>query len=157
MNFLNKKTINKLIKKKLKISVAESCTGGMLSSAITSVPGSSKVFVLGIVSYSNQSKIDILKIPKNIIKKYGAVNEQACLAMLEKLSNISKSNLSVSVTGIAGPGGGTKKKPVGLIYVGIKYADKIRIYKYIFKNKERNYIQKATVKKTLGLIFSYLK
>ena len=157
MKFLIKKTINKLIKKKLKISVAESCTGGMLSSAITSVPGSSKVFFLGVVCYSNQSKINILKVSKNIIKKYGAVSEQVCLNMLEKINKISKSNISVSVTGIAGPSGGTKEKPIGLVYVGIKIDKKINIKKYLFKQKKRAYIQKITVNKSLGLILNSLK
>jgi len=152
-----KKIIQKLIKKKLKIAIAESCTGGMLSSAITSVSGSSKVFNLGLVTYSNESKIKILKISKKVIKKYGAVSEQVCKAMAKNISKIGKTNMSVSVTGIAGPKGGTKKKPVGLVYVGIKKGNKISIKKYLFKNKERSYIQRATVNKCLGLILSTLK
>ena len=157
MNRKINKIINLLKKNKLKISFAESCTGGLLSSAITSVAGSSKVFDLGLVTYSNQSKINILKIPKSIIRKYGTVSEQVCLAMVKNLSKISKTDISVSITGISGPKGGTKEKPVGLVYVGIKKDNKIEIKKYLFKNKGREYIQKATVKKSLRLILNTLK
>ena len=144
-------------KKKLKISFAESCSGGMLSSAITSVNGSSKVFSLGLVTYSNDSKINVLKVSGNIIKKYGAVSEQVCKSMAKNISKIANTNISVSITGIAGPNGGTRKKPVGLVYIGIKKANKIRIKKYLIKNIGRSYIQKTTVKKSLELIFSTIK
>ena len=157
LNNKSKKIVKLLKKKKIKISFAESCTGGMLSSTITSVNGSSKVFTLGIVAYSNQSKIKVLKVPKNIIRKYGSVSEPVCLAMLKNLNKISKTNISVSITGIAGPSGGTKIKPVGLVYVGIKRGDKVEIKKYLFKNSGRSYIQKAAVNKSLGLILRFLK
>ena len=157
MNFLSKKVIKKLIKKKTKVSVAESCTGGMISSAITSVSGSSKVFSLGLVAYSNVSKINILKVPKKIIKKYGAVSEQVCKYMTINISKISKTNMSIATTGIAGPGGGTKNKPIGLVYIGIKKANKISINKCLFKNKGRLYIQKKTVNKCLKLVLRMLK
>ena len=151
------KIINLLKRKKLKISIAESCTGGMLSSAITSVSGSSKVFNLGLIVYSNESKIKVLKVSKKIIRKYGAVSEQVCFAMVKNLSKISKTNITVSITGIAGPSGGTKQKPVGLIYVGIKRANKVKVNRYLFKNKGRLYIQKAAVNKSLDLILSFIK
>ena len=154
---LSNKIVKILAKKKLKISFAESCTGGMLSSAITSVSGSSKVFTLGVVVYSNQSKIKVLKVSKKIIRKYGAVSEQVCEAMLKNLNKISKTNISVSITGIAGPSGGTEIKPVGLVYVGIKKGNRVEVKKYLFKNKGRSYIQKAAVNKSLGLILSFLK
>ena len=157
MQPLSKNIVNKLIKKKLKISFAESCTGGLLSSAITSVSGSSKVFTLGLVVYSNQSKIKVLKVPKNIIRKYGSVSASVCLAMVKNLSKISKTNISVSITGIAGPSSGTKKKPVGLVYVGIKKGNRTEVKKYLFKKKGRSYIQRAAVNKSLGLILSFLK
>ena len=157
MKLLSRNIIKKLSKKKLKISFAESCTGGLLSSVITSVSGSSKVFNLGLVTYSNQSKIKVLKVSKKIIRKYGTASEQVCKAMAKNVSKIGKTNMSVSVTGIAGPNGGTRKKPVGLVYVGIKKGNKISIKKYLFKNKGRSYIQKATVNKCLGLILSALK
>ena len=153
----SKKTVNLLKKKKLKISIVESCTGGLLSSAITSVSGSSKVFTLGLVAYSNQSKTKVLKIPKNIIRKYGSVSKQVCLAMVKNVSKIGKTNMSVAITGIAGPSGGSTKKPVGLVYVGIKKGNRTEIKKYLFKNKGRPYIQKAAVNKSLGLILSFLK
>ena len=157
MKLLGKNIVKKLIKNKLKISIAESCTGGLLSSAITSVSGSSKVFNLGLVTYSNQSKINLLRIPKNIIRKYGVVSEQVCLAMVKNISKINKVNMSISITGIAGPSGGTKKKPVGLVYIGFMKASKIKINKYLFKNKGRNFIQRAAVNKCLGLILGSLK
>ena len=157
MELLSKKITKKLIKKKLTISVAESCTGGMLSSAITSRAGSSKVFILGLTAYSNKSKVNVLKIPINIIKKYGTVSEQVCLAMLKNINKISKANISISITGIAGPSGGTKKKPVGLVYIGIKRDNKIQVKRYLFKNKGRSYIQRITVNKSLGLILNILK
>ncbi len=157
MKKISQKIVRLLKKKRFKISFAESCTGGLLSSAITSISGSSKVFTLGLVTYSNQSKNRVLKIPKQIIRKHGAVSMQCCLSMLNNLSKISKSNIAVSITGIAGPSGGSKQKPVGLVYVGIKKGNKIKIHKYLFKNKGRSYIQKATVKKSLGLILNILK
>ena len=157
MKFTCKKIVHKLMKKKIKISFAESCTGGMLSSSITSVSGSSNVFNLGLVTYSNESKIKILKVPKKIIRKYGAVSKRVCKIMVRNVSRIGKTNMSVSVTGIAGPKGGTGKKPVGLVYVGIKKGNKISIRKYLFKNKGRSYIQRAAVNKCLGLVLSILK
>ena len=152
-----KSLINLLTKKKLKVSVAESCTGGLLASSITSVSGASKVFNLGLVTYSNQAKIKFLKVNKNIIKKYGAVSHECCFAMVKNLSRISKANINVSITGIAGPKGGTKQKPVGLVYIGAKRGTKIQIIKCLFKGKKRSFIQKATVKKALDLIFRIAK
>ena len=157
LNNKSKKIVKLLKKKKIKISFAESCTGGLLSSAITSVSGSSKVFNLGLIVYSNESKIKVLKISKKLIRKYGAVSEQVCKAMTKNVSKIGKTNMSISITGIAGPSGGTKQKPVGLIYVGIKRGNKIKVNRYLFKNKSRLYIQKATVNKSLDLILSFIK
>jgi len=157
MSSLAKKIVNKLIKKKFKISIAESCTGGLLSSAITSVKGSSKVFNIALITYSNQSKIGVLKVPKKIINKYGSVSEQVCKAMVKNVYKIGKSNISISITGIAGPSGGTKKKPVGLVFIGIKKGNKISLKKYLLKNKGRSYIQKLTVNRSLKLILSTLK
>jgi PncC family amidohydrolase len=157
MKKLSQKIIRLLRKKRLKISFAESCTGGLLSSTITSVSGSSKVFTFGLVTYSNQSKITILKVPKNIIKKHGAASYEACLTMVKNLNKISKTNISVSITGIAGPKGGTKKKPVGLVFIGIKKSNKTLVRKYLFKNKKRTSIQIAAVNKALNLILSFLK
>jgi len=152
-----KSLIRILTKKKLKISFAESCTGGLLASTITSISGASKIFNLGFITYSNQAKIKILKINKNIIRKYGAVSHECCAAMVKNLSRISKANINVSITGIAGPKGGSKKKPVGLVYIGVKKGNKILINKYLFKSKKRSSIQKATVKKAVDLIFRIAK
>ena len=157
MKRISRKIINLLKKKKLNISFAESCTGGLLASSITSISGSSKVFSLGLVTYSNNAKINVLKVPKKIISKYGAVSHETCMSMVKNLSKISKTNISISITGVAGPNGGTKKKPVGLVYIGIKKGNKIIIKKYLFKNKKRNQIQKATVNKALNLVLGINK
>ncbi len=157
MSKLSLKIVKILSKKRLKISFAESCTGGLLSSSITSISGSSKVFTLGFVTYSNQTKINILKVSKGIIIKHGAVSYETCLSMVKNLNKISKTNISVSITGIAGPKGGTKKKPVGLVYIGIKKGSKMLVKKYLFKNKKRISFQKATVNKALNLILSFIK
>ena len=149
---LNKKVVLILKRKKLKIAFAESCTGGLLSSAITSVSGSSKVFSMGLVTYSNQSKNSVLKVPKQIIKKHGAVSIKCCLSMVKSLGIISKSKICVSVTGIAGPTGGSRQKPVGLVFIGIKNGKKIILTKCQFKNKGRKFIQRSAVKKSLNLI-----
>ncbi len=129
----------------------------MLSSSITSISGSSKVFTLGLVTYSNQSKVNLLKVPKNIIRKHGAVSHEACLSMVKNLNIISKTNISVSITGVAGPKGGTKKKPIGLAYIGIKRGNKTLVRKYLLKNKNRISIQRATVNKALKLILNFIK
>jgi nicotinamide-nucleotide amidase len=154
--FVMKNLVKKLIQKKLKISFAESCTGGMLASSITSISGASKVFNLGFITYSNQAKINVLKINKNLIKKHGAVSAECCEAMVKNLSKISKAQINVSITGIAGPNGGKKSKPVGLVYIGVKRSNKLLITKNIFKQKTRIGIQKATVKRTLEIINSLI-
>ena len=143
--------------KKIKISIAESCTGGLLASSITSISGASKIFNIGLITYSNQAKIKFLKVNKNIIKKYGAVSEECCASMVKNLSKISNAQINVSITGIAGPKGGTEQKPWGLVYIGIKKANKIQIIKCFFKNKKRSSIQRATVKKALNLILRVIK
>ena len=157
MKKLSQKLVKLLHKKKLKVSFAESCTGGLLSSTITSIGGSSKVFTLGLVTYSNQSKINTLKVPKKIIIKHGAVSYETCLSMVKNLNRISKTNITVSVTGIAGPKGGTKQKPVGLVFIGIKKGNKTLVKKHLFKNKKRSSIQRAAVSKALNLILSFIK
>ena len=154
---LNQKIVSLLKKKKLKLAVVESCTGGMLSSAITSVSGSSKVFTIGLVTYSNQAKTSILKIPNQIIKKNGAVSVQCCLAMVNNLSKISKAKICISITGIAGPKGGSKQKPVGLVYIGVKIGKKVIVNKCNFKNNGRTFIQRQTVKKALNLLANLVR
>ena len=153
---LNKKVVSILRKKKFKLAIAESCTGGLLSSSIASVSGASKVFSMGFVTYSNQAKINILKVPKKIIQKHGAVSVQCCLFMVNNLSKISKSKINIAITGIAGPKGGTRNKPVGLVYIGLKTGKIIKINKFIFKKKGRIPIQKATTEKAIKLIGDFL-
>ena len=107
---------------------------------------------MGLITYSNQAKIKILKVNKNTIKKYGAVSKECCKAMVQNLSKISKSKINVSITGIAGPGGGSKEKPVGLVYIGIKKGKTLIIKENKFKSKNRNLIQKSTVKEVIKMI-----
>jgi len=142
----------KLIKKKVTISVAESCTGGLLAHNLTKLANSSKYFQMGLTTYSNQAKIEILKVNKNLIRKYGSVSKECCKAMVQNLSKISRSKINISITGIAGPGGGTKEKPVGLVYIGVKKDKNIIIKKKFFKSKKRNLIQKKTVKEVLEIV-----
>ena len=157
MKKLSQKIVKLLSKKRLNISFAESCTGGLLSSSITSISGSSKIFTFGLVTYSNKSKMNILKIPKKIIMKHVAVSYETCLYMVKNLNKISKTNISLSITGVAGPKGGTKQKPVGLVFIGIKKGNKILIRKFLFKNKKRILIQKASVNNALNLILRIAK
>ena len=148
LNLIHKK----LIQKKLTISVAESCTGGLLAHNLTKLANSSKYFKIGLITYSNEAKIKILKVNKNIIRNYGAVSHQCCKAMVLNLSKISKSKINVSITGIAGPGGGSKEKPVGLVYIGIKKGKTLLIKENKFKSKNRNSIQKLTVRNVINTI-----
>ena len=146
----------KLIKKKITISVAESCTGGLLSSKLTKLSGSSKYFKMGLITYSNNAKINILKVKKNIIDNHGSVSQECCKSMVENLSKLSKSKINVSITGVAGPKGGTINKPVGLVFIGIKKGNKIFIIKNLFGKKKRSIIQKNTVKKCINLLIKII-
>ena len=145
-----------LINKKLTISVAESCSGGLLAHNLTKKANSSNYFEMGLITYSNEAKIKILKVNKNIIKKYGSVSKECCESMVKNLSKISKSKINVSITGIAGPGGGTKDKPVGLVYIGIKMGKYLLILENKFKSKNRSSIQKITVRETLKKIIKII-
>ena len=156
MSNLSLRIVKLLTKKKLTLSFAESCTGGLLASSITSISGSSKVFNMGLVTYSNNAKIKLLQVPKKTITKYGAVSHETCLSMVKNLSKISKANISISITGIAGPNGGSKAKPVGLVYIGLKKGSKIIVKKNLFKSKKRISIQKATAKQALKMILNIL-
>ena len=146
----------KLIKKKLTISVAESCTGGLLGHNLTKLANSSKYFEMGLTTYSNEAKIKILKVSKNIIKKYGAVSHECCKTMVQNLAKISRSKINVSITGVAGPGGGSKGKPVGLVYIGIKKGKILKIYEIIFRSNKRNLIQGLTVKEAIKIVLKLI-
>ena len=156
MRNLSLKIVELLTKKNLTVTYAESCTGGLLASSITSISGSSKVFNMGLVTYSNNAKVKLLQVSKKTITKYGAVSYETCLSMVKNLSKISKSNISISITGVAGPSGGTKEKPVGLVYIGLKKGSKTIIKKNLFKSKKRISIQKVTAKEALKMILSIL-
>ena len=146
----------KLIKKRLTLSVAESCTGGLLAHNLTKLANSSKYFQMGLITYSNQAKIKILKVNKNIIKKYGSVSNECCKTMVQNLSKISKSKINVSITGIAGPRGATKDKPVGLVYIGIKKGKTLLVKENRFKSRKRNLIQALTVKEVIKTILKLI-
>ena len=152
-----KNLTTKLKKNKIKVAVAESCTGGLISYNLTKIPGASKYFMMGIVSYSNISKLDLLKVKQKTLTKYGAVSAEICKEMCNNLLKISKTNIAISVTGIAGPDGGTKKKPIGLVYVGICSKNKFEIKKFNFGKKlSRINIQNLTLKKTIKLIENHI-
>ena len=151
-----KKLHKKLIDKKLTISVAESCTGGLLAYHLTKIANSSKYFQMGLITYSNEAKIKILKVNKNIIKKNGAVSKECCKSMVQNLSKISKSKINVSITGIAGPGGASENKPVGLVYIGINKGKTLLIKENKFKSNNRNSIQKSTVREVIKMILNLI-
>ena len=150
---MKKNIIKKLITKKITISVAESCTGGLMASEIISVPNASKIFNLGLITYSNKSKEKVLNIKKKSLIKFGAVSPQVCKEMVENLYKMTKSKVCISTTGIAGPSGGSALKPVGLVYVGLKYRKISKIFMYNFMTTlPRNKIQKLTVNKVINLL-----
>jgi len=137
--------IKSLLIKNISISVAESCTGGQIIKELTDTPGISKIFEMGLVTYSNKSKNIILNIPLSIIKKNGSVSKEVAFLMTKNLSKISKSKLLISTTGVAGPSGGSLKKPVGLVYISITFDKKNYIFRHIFTGN-RSQIQRKTVK-----------
>lgn len=152
-----KNLTTKLKKNKIKVAVAESCTGGLISYNLTKIPGASKFFMMGIVSYSNISKLDLLKVRQKTLTKYGAVSAEICKEMCNNLLKISKTNIAISVTGIAGPDGGTKKKPIGLVYIGICSKKNLEIIKFNFNKKlSRLNIQNQTLIKAIKLIKNHV-
>ena len=138
-----KKIIEKLIRNNISISVAESCTGGLIANTITKHSGVSKIFSYGIISYSNKAKFKYLSVSKTNLSKYGAVSKEVAEDMINGLYKNEKSKICISTTGIAGPNGGTKLKPVGLVYIGIKINKNNYIFKKIYKG-ERLDIQRKT-------------
>lgn len=139
----------------LTISTAESCTGGMIATAITNVSGASAFFGTGVVTYSNEAKMKLISVNKETLDKYGAVSEQTATEMAEGVLKLGESDVSVAVTGIAGPTGGTTEKPVGLVYIGVSGKNGTYVYKNIF-NGNRDEVRKQTASTALELVYDYL-
>ena len=139
----------------LTISTAESCTGGMIASAITNVSGASAFFGTGVVTYSNEAKMKLIGVNKETLDKYGAVSEQTATEMAEGVLKLGESDVSVAVTGIAGPTGGTTEKPVGLVYIGVSGKNGTYVYKNIF-NGNRDEVRKQTVSTAFEVVYDYL-
>ena len=146
------KIISELVRKKISISVAESCTGGLISHTFIKESGVSKIFSGGIICYSNKAKIKYLSVSKKTLSKYGAVSSNVALEMINNLYKKEKTHICISTTGIAGPNGGTKNKPVGLVFIGIKFKNNKFIFKKLYKGS-RLEIQR----KTKNFIFKKIK
>jgi len=145
--------INDLIQKKITVATAESCTGGLLAAAFTSYSGVSAIYQSGMITYSNDAKKQFLKVSPESLRRHGAVSRQVCAQMCFHLAKISKCQLTLATTGVAGPGGGTKTKPVGLVYAGVCYQKTIFVKKLQFASKlSRLQIQKGTVKECFIMI-----
>jgi len=140
-----------LTRKKLTLSVCESCTGGMLGSMLTNIPGSSKYFLGGIIAYSNEAKEKIVGVKTQTLKKYGAVSTEVAAAMAKGVQKKFKSDIGMGITGIAGPTGSSKDKPVGLMYIAIASQEKISVGKYLFAGS-RTMIRVKTCLKSLLLL-----
>ncbi|MFW9829163.1 MAG: CinA family protein [Candidatus Thorarchaeota archaeon] len=147
--------IKSLTKKNLRIAVAESCTGGYISHMITNIPGASKVFERGIVCYSNQAKIDLLKVDPQIIEKYGAVSENVVKTLAYNIRLFSQVDIGIGVSGIAGPSGGTPEKPVGLVYIGFSIKEWTFHKKYQFKTDRINFKAKV-LEKVVKILEKYI-
>lgn len=145
--------IKYLLDSKITLATAESCTGGLLAAAFTSYPGISAIYQHGVITYSNEAKSKLLKVSPDTLRRNGAVSRQVCAQMCFNLAKSSKCQLTLATTGVAGPGGGTKTKPVGLVYTGVCYQKTIYIKKLQFSSKlSRLQIQKGTVKECFLMI-----
>jgi len=153
---LARKTVTLLQNKKLKIAFAESCTGGLLAANITAIPGSSSVFELGVVTYANEFKTAILGVSEKTLSNYGAVSNNTAEEMVKGLKKISSADIAVSVTGIAGPDGGSLEKPVGLVYIGYLFLDKLEIEKNIFSGSRQD-IRTSTLEHVFQKVINYLE
>jgi len=154
---LTQKVIKECDKQKRILAVAESCTGGMLSSYITSISGSSNIFDRGFITYSNDAKIDSIDVKKKTIEKFGAVSKETAIEMAEGTIKNSLASLAISITGVAGPGGGTSINPVGTVYIAIIIDDEKDVKKFNFLDKGREFIRKASVYEALQLLLNKLK
>ena len=135
-----------LIKRGKTIAVAESCTGGLFANLLTNIPGSSEYFLLGIIAYSNQAKISLLKIPAKLIKRYGAVSSQVAHFMAQNVKRIAASDYGVGITGIAGPLGGSLAKPIGTVFISVATGKKIVTKKFHFLGSRLAIKRKAALK-----------
>lgn len=140
----------------LKISSAESCTGGLFSAAMTDLPGSSEVFERGFVTYSNESKIELLTVPTFFIEDFGAVSKETAMAMAEGALLISKSDMSISVTGIAGPDGGSDSKPVGTVFIGLSIKNEATSFEQFLFSGSRNSVRKQSVEAMVDMLLAKL-
>ena len=145
-----------LVENKLKVATAESCTGGLIANRITNVSGSSEYFHMGVVTYSNSAKINLLNIPIDVIEKYGAVSEQTAIAMANGIKNLATTDFGLGVTGIAGPTGGSPEKPVGLVYIALAVDAEV-IYKKFNFSGTRLEIKQQTSDTALNMIIDYIK
>ena len=139
--------------KGLKLASAESCTGGLFADAIISIPGTSDIFDRALVTYSNKAKMEELGVKAETLEKYGAVSEETAREMVNGLAKVSGADICVSVTGIAGPDGGTLDKPVGLVYTALRFNDKVVVKENKFRNAGRNSIRKRSVLTMLDMIY----
>ena len=150
-------TVGKLMKeRKLTLGLAESCTGGSIASLVTDIPGSSEYFDSGVVSYSNEAKIELLDVDEGIIKVHGAVSRECAIAMAEGLRKNRGVSISISVTGIAGPGGGSLQKPVGTVYVALSSADGTKAEHHNFTGG-RNEVRGKTAERALQMLREFLE
>jgi len=149
------KLLKAMLKNKLTLSIAESCTGGLLSHRITNIPGSSKVFLLGITAYSNEFKNKILKVPLRVIREKGAVSAEVVKAMAEGIRALAQAPLGIGITGIAGPDGGTKEKPVGTVFIGLSTNKETFVSKFNFSGN-RLEIKRKSTEKALEIILDFL-
>lgn len=148
--------IKALEAKKLTLSLAESCTGGLLANRLTNIPGSSKVFLLGIIAYANSAKCRLLKIPEKIIQDYGAVSRPTARLMAESARRLGGSDLGIGITGIAGPGGAAKNKPVGTVFIAVSSSRKTLVKKFLFSGN-RLRIKKQAANKAIQMLLREIK
>ncbi|MCK5560726.1 MAG: CinA family protein [Thermoplasmata archaeon] len=144
-----------LIKRNLTLATAESCTGGFIADMITNVSGSSRYFERGVITYSNESKIELLKVPVETIEKFGAVSEESATAMATGIKELARTDLGLAVTGIAGPSGGTPEKPVGLLYIALASENKVEAFKFNFHGT-RLEIKQQTANTALEIVINHL-
>jgi len=148
---LEEKILNKFTQSKKTLGIAESCTGGLIADHLTNIPGASAFFLLGIIAYDNAAKTKLLKVPSTLIQKHGAVSAQVAKVMAQGVRKILKTDYGLSVTGIAGPGGGSKNKPVGLVFIAFSSPTQTFVQQFLFKGN-RLEIKKKAAKTALKML-----